>query len=333
MKPLLLVSLALISGVSSLVAQPMLLLSTQLENTDGAPVQVDYTAYCGGAVITATGTTDAAGYHELYVALPGGQGMPSLVLGEFADCTGAIVSDSLVLTPLDALGFSWSAAWTANYCGEQGGGGGGGGGEGGGCEVSFEVAQTTDATGNPIPSSVSVWMGTVGEGASYTALWDFGDESTSTELYPSHTYAGSGPYLLCLTATFADPAGSVCTATFCDSLSLDEEGMFGFISGFQLNVYPGSPAVGMESIQLEPSAAALFPNPVAAGGDVRWAWPAAREGAVTGRLTDATGVVVRSVSSSHSTAVVSTEGLRPGAYVLTLEQAGRVSRSRLVVVD
>jgi hypothetical protein len=332
MKPLLLVSLALISGVSSLVAQPMLLLSTQLENTDGAPVQVDYTAYGGGAVITATGTTDATGYHEVYIGMPGGQGMPSLVLGQYSDCTGAIVSDSLTIVPLDALGMNWSAAWTANYCGEQGGGGGGGG-EGGGCEVSFEVAQTTDATGNLIPSSVSVWMGTVGEGASYTALWDFGDESTSTELYPSHTYAGSGPYLLCLTATFADPAGSVCTATFCDSLSLDEEGMLGFISGFQLNVYPGSPAVGTESIQLEPSAAALFPNPVAAGGDVRWAWPAAREGAVTGRLTDATGVVVRSVSSSHSTAVVSTEGLRPGAYVLTLEQAGRVSRSRLVVVD
>ena len=39
----------------------MLLLSTQLENTDGAPVQVDYTAYGGGAVITATGTTDATG--------------------------------------------------------------------------------------------------------------------------------------------------------------------------------------------------------------------------------------------------------------------------------
>lgn len=331
MKPLFLVGMALISGLSTLLAQPALLLSTQLENTDGTPVQVNYTAYGGGAVITATGTTDAAGYHELYVALPGGQGMPSLVLGQFADCTGSVVSDSLVLTPLDALGFSWSAAWTANYCGEQGGGGGGG--EGGGCEVSFEVAQTTDATGNPIPSSVSVWMGTVGEGASYTALWDFGDESTSTELYPSHTYAGSGPYLLCLTATFADPAGSVCTATFCDTLLLDDEGMLGFFAGFQLNVYPGSPAVGMEIIRPEPSAAALFPNPVTAGMDVRWAWPAAREGAVTGRLTDATGAVVRSISSAHATAVLDTEGLKPGAYVLTLEQAGRVSRSRLVVVD
>jgi hypothetical protein len=331
MKPLFLVGMALFSGLSTLLAQPALLLSTQLENTDGNPVEIAYTAYGGGAVITATGTTDAAGYHEIYVALPGGQGMPSLVLGQFADCTGAVVSDSLVLAPLDALGFSWSAAWTADFCGEQGGGGGGG--EGGGCEVSFEVAQTTDAAGDPVPSSVSVWMGGLGETSSYTALWDFGDESTSTELYPTHTYAGPGPYVLCLTATFADPAGSVCTATFCDTLLLDDEGMLGFVAGFQLNVYPGSPAVGMDNIRPESSAAALFPNPVAAGGDVRWAWPAAREGAVTGRLTDATGVVVRSVSSSHATAVLSTEGLKPGAYVLTLEQAGRVSRSRLVVVD
>jgi hypothetical protein len=176
-------------------------------------------------------------------------------------------------------------------------------------------------------------MGTVGEGASYTALWDFGDESTSTELYPSHTYAGPGPYVLCLTATFVDPAGSVCTAMFCDSLSLDEEGMLGFVSGFQLNVYPGSPAVGTELIRDVTPTAVVFPNPVAAGGEVRWAWPAAREGAVYGRLTDGTGAVVRPIISSHSSAILSTAGLKPGVYSLTLEQAGRVSRSRLVVVD
>ncbi len=45
-------------------------------------------------------------------------------------------------------------------------------------------------------------------------LWDFGDGTTSTLPYPSHTYANSTPLLLCLTITTVNG----CTSTFCDSI-------------------------------------------------------------------------------------------------------------------
>ncbi len=330
MKSIALVLVALFVGTVELCAQPMLLLSTQLENTNGAPVDVAYMAYGGGAVLTFTGTTDVNGYHEVYLGLPFAFGAPIEVLGQFTDCTGAIVLDSLEVGPLNGSEVNWAATWTANFCGEQGGGGGGGEG---GCEVSFEVAQTTDAIGNPVPSSVDVWMGSAGETGAYTALWDFGDEGTSTELYPTHVYAGSGPYVLCLTATFSDPAGSICTATYCDTLALDAEGWLGLQAGFTLNVLPGAPSVGVTTAPAAPSSALVFPNPAVPGSDVRWAWPVAGERPVRVTLTDAAGTQVRSFVHRHASGLLSTAGLERGAYVLTLEQAGQVSRTRLVVAE
>lgn len=47
-------------------------------------------------------------------------------------------------------------------------------------------------------------------------LWDFGDATTSTQQNPSHTYAASGTYYVCVTAI----RGSCDTATFCDSVTV-----------------------------------------------------------------------------------------------------------------
>lgn len=47
-----------------------------------------------------------------------------------------------------------------------------------------------------------------------TYLWDFGDGNTSTSQYPTHVYAATGDYLVCL--TIHDSAG--CQNTYCDSV-------------------------------------------------------------------------------------------------------------------
>lgn len=65
--------------------------------------------------------------------------------------------------------------------------------------------------------------------------WNFGDGSTSTAAYPSHQYANTGSYLLCLTVS--DPTG--CSSTYCDTLTVDSMGNIvyrGITSGFMLNV-------------------------------------------------------------------------------------------------
>jgi PKD repeat protein len=47
-----------------------------------------------------------------------------------------------------------------------------------------------------------------------TYSWNFGDGSTSNLQYPTHTYAGSGPYQICLAVSNANG----CTNTYCDSV-------------------------------------------------------------------------------------------------------------------
>ncbi len=54
-----------------------------------------------------------------------------------------------------------------------------------------------------------------GTGAA-TYAWDFGDGSSSTQSNPSHTYADSGRYVVCLTVT--DTIRGGCTNTYCDTI-------------------------------------------------------------------------------------------------------------------
>ncbi|MEY2828866.1 MAG: hypothetical protein RIQ33_724 [Bacteroidota bacterium] len=53
---------------------------------------------------------------------------------------------------------------------------------------------------------------TTGSNAVYT--WSWGDGSTSTGQFPSHTYAASGTYTICVSMT-ASGGGATCTDSFC----------------------------------------------------------------------------------------------------------------------
>ncbi len=54
-------------------------------------------------------------------------------------------------------------------------------------------------------------------GSVNTWLWSFGDSTTSTLQYPTHTFAGSGQYMVCLTASDVDTNGNVlCSSTYCN---------------------------------------------------------------------------------------------------------------------
>lgn len=77
------------------------------------------------------------------------------------------------------------------------------------CNALFNIA---DDTINPDPNAHYVYN--LSYGATLTYLWDFGDGTTSTSATPSHVYASTGPYLLCLSID----NGAGCTDMFCDSL-------------------------------------------------------------------------------------------------------------------
>ncbi len=54
--------------------------------------------------------------------------------------------------------------------------------------------------------------------------WSFGDDSTSTEENPMHTYSSYGTYYVCLTIT----TNSGCTDTYCDSIVVENNPCSGF---------------------------------------------------------------------------------------------------------
>ncbi|MBP6575472.1 MAG: PKD domain-containing protein, partial [Flavobacteriales bacterium] len=71
------------------------------------------------------------------------------------------------------------------------------------------AANPNGGGGEPIPNELWIWNLSSGGTGSLQYTWDFGDGTTSTDPFPTHTYASGSAYLLCL--TIADGAG--CTDT------------------------------------------------------------------------------------------------------------------------
>jgi hypothetical protein len=132
------------------------------------------------------------------------------------------------------------------------------------CSAGFWVIQAYDGEPggevSPIPFQLWVWNLSTGNGNMQFA-WDFGDGTTSTEPFPTHTYPGTGPYSLCL--TILDAQG--CSDTYCDSISVNEDGLLGMPqesnvrSALTLNVLPTLPTgIGETRSNEVPQ---LWPNP------------------------------------------------------------------------
>lgn len=84
-----------------------------------------------------------------------------------------------------------------------------------------------------------------------TYYWDFGDGSSSTLAYPTHTYNSIGSYTLCLTVSFPNN----CTSTYCDTLVVTVKA-----SGTTLNVLPEGAGLSLEEYSAV-QALNVYPNP------------------------------------------------------------------------
>lgn len=210
-----------------------------------------------------------------------------------------------------------------------------GGGTGGGdslCVATFEVAQTLDDTGTPVPGSVDVWVPEVDNNALYS--WDFGDEATSTEATPTHIYTGNGPYVLCLTVSYLDsPLFPGCTATFCDTVSVDDSGMLnGLLAGFTLNVQVGEPTVvGVADLDGTKAGLMVHPNPAIAGSALTLSGFAADFQPLTAEILDASGRVLRG-PQRVANGVVETAGVPAGLVFIRMQDAtGQVQIARVLL--
>lgn len=199
---------------------------------------------------------------------------------------------------------------------------------GGNCELSFEVVQAIDAAGNEIAGTLDLILPELAGQPAY--FWDFGDEGTSTEATPSHTYSGNGPYLLCLTATWEE-ANLVCTATHCDSVSVDENGMINFVDGFSINVLINDGSSDVSESEFT-SSLTIYPNPVRQGDRVQIN---GLQGAFAWDVFDPLGRVVSSQGFNAALQMnpLSTADWSLGWHVIRMTQGdGRYHTARVLVV-
>ena len=206
------------------------------------------------------------------------------------------------------------------------------------CQAGFWVLQgyTIDSLNNPVPIPNELWLWNLSSGGTgtYTFFWSFGDGTSSTDPFPTHMYANGGPYLLCL--TIDDGAG--CTSTYCDSVSVDSNGMYtGFTGGggqrqqgFTINVQ-NQVGQGVADHTIA-DGIATWPNP--ALDQLNIALSNAERGQVEVTVTDANGRVMMTerhmLADGRNQLLIGTEGLASGLYLLRIANGTQMISQRFV---
>jgi PKD repeat protein len=209
------------------------------------------------------------------------------------------------------------------------------------CEAGFWVMQaytngdstnTGGGTVEPIPFELWIWNQSSGGTGNYQFVWDFGDGNSSTEAFPTHVYAASGPYTICLTIT--DDAG--CTSTYCEDVEVDQDGILGMGTGLDvrsvltIRVIQQLPTGINEVEALE--ATKLWPNPVVEQFNLTL--NSSRSGNLILTIVDLNGREVRtsnaSVVAGNNQLPMDVSGLEPGMYVLRLSNGTNSAALRFV---
>ncbi|MBV6405765.1 MAG: hypothetical protein GFGODING_02546 [Flavobacteriales bacterium] len=240
--------------------------------------------------------------------------------GQVYDCMGVLNGPAMPGTPCDdGNAMTYNDTWDGS-CNCVGSGGLP-------CEADFIVTQAYDSLQGPIPGTIWVFFMNNG-GQGFTYFWDFGDGTTSTAPFPTHTYSGNGPYLLCLTVS-----GFGCTDTYCDSVGVDSTGMIlpmGVQSqGFTINVMGGSTTID----EVDPlDGLVLAPNPV--NEVLALNWNSTRSGVLAVDVLDITGKVVHRqsarVQAGPNTLQMPLGHLEAGPYLLRLNVDGSIRTERFV---
>lgn len=212
---------------------------------------------------------------------------------------------------------------SSTYCDTVtvGSGSGGGGGVGPSCAASYVVDTVNSGLFN---NQLIIWETSTSNGQISAWSWDFGDGTTINTRYPSHTYANTGVYNVCLTITALDSAGATCTSTFCDSVGFDANGNLVFKNGFTINVVDPA-SVGLDE-QLLNESLSVYPNPSA--GDVNLEWDPRLEVEKLSVFSISGSLINEITKPNHRTEL---KGLKPGAYLVRIQSATAAKTLRLIV--
>lgn len=170
------------------------------------------------------------------------------------------------------------------------------------CNIQFIVDQATDGLGQPTPFLLDLALVFNGGNTPQSYFWDFGDGTTTNSPWVSHTYSTNGPYQIC--ATVVDIDG--CASTFCDSIMVDNTGMFSREEGFTVQLGGGATTIE-ESLRM--GELRIAPNPAA---DLLLVGGLAPDDLI--RITEASGREV--LHQRVSTGSIDISILKPGSYLL-----------------
>jgi len=171
------------------------------------------------------------------------------------------------------------------------------------------------------PSNYTIYNNSTGSGA-LNYFWSFGDGSSSTLQYPSHTYAGVGPYLLCLTVS--DTLNN-CSDTYCDTI--------GTGTGGAITMTVKSAQVGVSETELV-SSLINYPNPFS--GSTTVSYILKQDATVEISIVDLLGNLVAIVdsgskSSGNHATVWNADDVAKGMYLLQLKVNNQVSTKKMII--
>jgi PKD repeat protein len=204
----------------------------------------------------------------------------------------------------------------------------------GGCTDTYCSFVQVDTTGNPLQGCDANFVFTqlgpyqmvavnLSSGTNLNFAWDFGDGSPIVNgPYPTHQYASTGSYVVCLTVS--DFFG--CVDTHCDTLTVDSAGNIvyrGIAAGFVLNVLsPVQITSGIDEAKSD-FISGLYPVPAREELFVQWSsTPAA---GLRYQVISSDGREMESGTINAQQNRISTSALSSGLYLLRLQDDdGRV---------
>lgn len=273
-----------------------------IANAGGKAISVDIVLTpLGQSPITTTITCDNDGYFFEMFDNTGSTGDAEVSI---TDCNSTVVKKTQSYSPNNQ---SW-VSFKLDYCPSTSAN----------CEAKFVITNVKDNSGNPIPGQLVIYEHSAGIHLS-SFTWDFGDGTTSNLRTPTHSYAGNGPYQICLMV--GDSLG--CKDTLCDSIAVDTAGLYvKKKAGFSLTVVNADEPTSIGKVVNEIEAG-LFPNPVINNATV--AFRATESTQVTLEVYNLAGAVVQriqnNVGAGEHQMQLNMQDLQPGVYTVKLSSA------------
>ena len=157
-----------------------------------------------------------------------------------------------------------------------------------------------------------------------SATWYWGDGTSTTTLYPSHTYSAAGTYSICVVATNS----TGCVADFCQSDSVFRLANNSTYSNMvYVNVKQG--AAGIAQVAGINEEVSIYPNPATTSLQVSFSGNSANSTLV---ITDMLGNTVKQLSVTTQLTTISVADLNEGVYNISTSSRAGIVNKRVVIV-